>query len=100
MHSWGNYFVHVPKAADELSGIDCHSEKELNNPEKRVKWLKTTDKRVIIHFTPYHGSWLNLVEFWFGIMNKKVLKENAENALNSLFPALENYLWQNTRKAA
>ena len=33
-------------------------------------------KRIVIHFTPYHGSWLNLVEFWFGIMNKKVLNES------------------------
>jgi len=64
------------KAVAELSGIDCPSEKELNNLEKRVKWLKSTDKRIIIHFTPYHGSWLNLVEFWFGIMNKKVLNES------------------------
>ena len=36
------------------------------------------------------------------IMNEKgpLKKENAENALNSLFSALEDYLWQNTRKAA
>jgi nucleoid DNA-binding protein len=27
-------------------------------------------------------------------------KENAENALNSLFSAIEDYLWQNERKAA
>jgi len=36
------------------------------------------------------------------IMNEKgsLKKENAENALNSLFSTLEDYLWQNTRKAA
>ncbi len=64
------------KAVAELSGVACPPEKELNNLEKRVEWLKSTDKRIIIHFTPYHGSWLNLVEFWFGIMNKKVLNES------------------------
>ena len=64
------------KAVAELSDIDCPSENELNNLEKRVEWLKSADKRVVIHFTPYHGSWLNLVEFWFGIMNKKVLNES------------------------
>jgi hypothetical protein len=52
----------------------------LNNLEKRVEWLKSTDKRIIIHFTPYHGSWLNLVEFWFGIMNKKVLNGSYGSA--------------------
>ncbi|MCK5509236.1 MAG: hypothetical protein KAI50_12050, partial [Desulfobacterales bacterium] len=36
------------------------------------------------------------------IMNEKgpLKKENAENALNSLFSAIEDYLWQNTLKTA
>ncbi|MEA3387428.1 MAG: IS630 family transposase, partial [Patescibacteria group bacterium] len=57
------------KTVADLSNIDCPPENELNNLEKRVEWLTSSDKRVVIHFTPYHGSWLNLVEFWFGIMN-------------------------------
>ena len=68
------------KAIAEISNVDCPSEKELNNLEKRVEWLQSTDKRIVIHFTPYHGSWLNLVEFWFGIMNKKVLNESYGSA--------------------
>lgn len=64
------------KTVAELSGIDCPSEKELDNLEKRVEWLTSMNKRIIIHFTPYHGSWLNLIEFWFGIMNKKVSNES------------------------
>ncbi len=68
------------KAVAELSDVVCPSENELNNLEKRVKWLKSTDKKIVIHFTPYHGSWLNLVEFWFGIMNKKVLNESYGSA--------------------
>lgn len=60
----------------ELSGIECPPEKELNTQAKRVAWLRTDTKRIIIHFTPYHGSWLNLVEIWFGIMGGKVLKES------------------------
>jgi transposase len=68
------------KAVAEYSGVECPSEKELNSLAKRVKWLNSSDKRIIIHFTPYHGSWLNLVEFWFGIMNKKVLNESYGSA--------------------
>jgi len=68
------------KAVAELSDVVCPSENELSNLEKRVKWLKSTDKKIVIHFTPYHGSWLNLVEFWFGIMNKKVLNESYGSA--------------------
>ena len=68
------------KTVAELSGVICPPEKDLNNLEKRVEWLNSTDKRIVIHFTPYHGSWLNLVEFWFGIMNKKVLNESYGSA--------------------
>jgi transposase len=68
------------KTVAELSGVSCPSEKELNNLEKRVEWLNSKNKRIVIHFTPYHGSWLNLVEFWFGIMNKKVLNGSYGSA--------------------
>ena len=64
----------------ELSGITCPPQTELNSLEKRVKWLSSPDKKIVIHFTPYHGSWLNLVEFWFGIMNKKVLNGSYGSA--------------------
>ncbi len=60
----------------ELSEIACPSEHDLSNQAKRVQWLCREDKRIVIHFTPYHGSWLNLVEIWFGIMGAKVLRES------------------------
>lgn len=68
------------EAVAELSGITCPPQAELNSLEKRVKWLSSPDKKIVIHFTPYHGSWLNLVEFWFGIMNKKVLNGSYGSA--------------------
>ena len=41
--------------------VPCPSEKELQDLEKRVQWLTAENKRIVIHFTPYHGSWLNQV---------------------------------------
>ena len=82
------------KTVAELSNVACPSEDELNNLEKRVQWLRSEDKRIVIHFTPYHGSWLNLVEFWFGIMNKKVLNESygsGEELLKSFESFLEDW---------
>lgn len=40
-----------------LSNVSCPPQEELNNLEKRVVWLKSENKRIVIHFTPYHGSW-------------------------------------------
>jgi transposase len=66
----------------ELSAVPCPTEQELDNMSKRMQWLQMTDKRIIIHFTPFHGSWLNLVEIWFGIMGAKVLGESYNSAKN------------------
>jgi transposase len=60
----------------ELSAVACPPEQTLCTQAKRVEWLGREDKRIIIHFTPYHGSWLNWIEFWFGIMGRKVLGES------------------------
>ena len=60
----------------ELSGIECPSELELSTQAKRVEWLGRENKRIVIHFTPFHGSWLNWIEFWFAIMGRKVLGES------------------------
>ena len=41
---------------------------------ERRQWLQKDDKRIVVHFTPFHGSWLNMIEIWFGILNQKSLK--------------------------
>lgn len=61
----------------ELCGVD-YPEKELDTKEKRQKWLKQDNKRIVFHFTPKHGSWLNMVEIWFGILGQKCLKHNTD----------------------
>jgi transposase len=60
----------------ELSAVACPSKQQLHSVEKRVDWLAREDKRIVVHFTPYHGSWLNWIEFWFGILGRKVLGES------------------------
>jgi transposase len=82
----------------ELSGVVCPKEHLLKTKIERMQWLSREDKRIVIHFTPYHGSRLNWVEIWFGIMGQKVLGESF-GAPDELKAALEafaenwNLLW-------
>ncbi len=75
----------------ELSGVECPPEAELDKPDKREAWLQTGEKRIVIHFTPCHGSWLNLVEIWFRILNHAVLKESfgSPEAFKEAFDAFD-----------
>lgn len=86
------------KIVAELSDIPCPVEKELKKLETRVTWLKSPNKRVVIHFTPYHGSWLNRIENWFAILNSKVLKASFGSA-DDLKDTIESFVskdWNET----
>ncbi len=50
---------------------------KLKTLPERKKWLESEDKRIVFHFLPTHGSWLNLVENWFGILQQKALKRKS-----------------------
>ena len=78
----------------KYSDTNCPSEKELNRVKKRRQWLQSENKRIIFHFTPFHGSWLNMVEIWFGILNQKCLKESF-NSPTSIYNAIYDFsnLW-------
>ncbi len=78
----------------KYSNVDCPSEKELNNMKKRKEWLMADNKRIIFHYTPFHGSWLNQVEIWFGILNAKCLRESYSSP-EAMYKAINEYseLW-------
>ena len=78
----------------KYSRIECPSEKILDTAIKRRRWLQSENKRIIFHFTPFHGSWLNRVEVWLGILNQKCLKESFDSPA-SIYNAIYEFanLW-------
>jgi transposase len=46
--------------------------------------------RFHVHFTPTYGSWLNLVERWFGELTTKQLRRGAHRSV----PELERAIWE------
>lgn len=63
-------------AVAKLSGASCPSKKELDNRQKRRAWLQRENKRVVIHFTPFHGSWLNQAEICFHLIGQACLRDS------------------------
>ena len=50
----------------------------------RRQWMQLTDKRIVFHFLPSHGSWLNMIEIWFGILQQKAIKDESFSSKTSL----------------
>lgn len=74
----------------ELSGV--HYPADLNTKEKRRQWLQSEEKRIVFHFVPYHGSWLNLIEIWFGILQSKCLKGSSFVSVDELIRAIYGFI--------
>ena len=57
---------------------------ELKTGPERRQWLGSDHKRIAVHFVPFHASWLNMVEIWFGILKSKCLKYGHFTSVDQL----------------
>jgi transposase len=48
--------------------------------------------RYHLHFTPTHGSWLNQVERWFGLLTQRQIKRGAHKSVAALKASIEAFL--------
>jgi transposase len=61
---------------------------------KRVEirdWL-AANPRVQVHFTPTSGSWLNLVEVWFGIIERQAIHRGSYRSVTDLTRAIRAFI--------
>jgi len=80
--------VRLHVAADNYA---THKHPKVNN------WL-AKNPRVTMHFTPTSGSWMNMVEIFFGIITRQAIRRGTFTSVKDLITAIENFIdgW-NTR---
>jgi transposase len=54
-------------------------------------WL-AKNPRVTMHFTPTSGSWLNLVEIFFGIITRQAIRRGTHRSVAELIEAIERFI--------
>ena len=54
-------------------------------------WL-AADPRIGVHFTPTSGSWLNLVEVWFGIIERQALHRGTFRSVRDLMIKIRQFI--------
>ena len=88
-----NYSTHFSdefcKAVAKLSGITYSS---LKTGRQRRSWLQSCNKRITIHFVPFHGSWLNMIEIWFALLADKCLKNGWFESVDILVQAITEFI--------
>ena len=71
----------------------------LNTHKKNEDWL-AAHPNVTFHFTPTSASWLNQVEIWFGIFQRKTLNNASFRSIEHLIEAIRAFTAAYNEKAA
>jgi transposase len=61
---------------------------------KRIEiksWL-AANPRIHVHFTPTSGSWLNLVEVWFGIIERQAVRRGTFRSVRDLNAKIRQFI--------
>ena len=59
-------------------------------PEVKA-WL-AANPRIHVHFTPTSGSWLNLVEVWFGLIERQAIRRGSFNSVRDLMIKIRAFI--------
>ena len=54
-------------------------------------WL-ARNPRITLHFTPTSGSWLNLVEIFFGIITRQAIRRGSFDSVRDLIDAIRRFI--------
>jgi transposase len=73
-----------------LDNYHTHKHADIN------AWLEK-NPRIKLHFTPTSGSWLNLVEVFFGIITRQAIRRGSFDSVKQLTTAIRTFIegWNN-----
>jgi len=59
--------------------------------ERRV-FLTAASHKHVVHFTPKHGSWMNQIEIWFGVLTRQLLRRGEFRSTTELTERILKYI--------
>src|SRR3954452_16018169 len=68
-----------------LDNYHTHKHDDIN------RWL-AKHPRITLHFTPTSGSWLNLVEVFFGIITRQAIRRGSFDSVKELVAAISTFI--------
>jgi len=93
-HRHQEFLAFLKQVARAYPDRELHLVMDNYAAHKRVEvrdWL-AANPRVTVHFTPTSGSWLNLVEVWFGIIERQAIHRGTFGSVRNLNAKIRAYI--------
>lgn len=66
----------------------------LKNQKNRSEFLHDPSHRIRFVYTPKHCSWMNQIEIWFGIINRRLLKRKSYHSVQQMEESILRFIEQ------
>jgi DDE superfamily endonuclease len=74
-----------------LSGV-WEERPPLRTGAQRRAFLTDPSHKHVIHFTPKHGSWMNQIEIWFGLLSRQLLRRGEFRSTAELTERIHQFI--------
>jgi hypothetical protein len=75
----------------KLSGV-WEKRPPLRTGAQRRAFLTDPSHKHVVYFTPKHGSWLNQIEIWFGVLSRRLLRRGEFRSVEELAQRLRAFI--------
>jgi transposase len=86
-----HYTVKLCQYLGRLSGV-WETRPPLRTGAQRRAFLTDTGHTHVVHYTPKHGSWLNQIEIWFGVLNRRLLRRGDFHSAEELAERVREFI--------
>ena len=93
-HTHAEFLTFLKQVAKAYPRVKLHIVCDNYGTHKHPKvaaWL-AKNPRITMHFTPTSGSWLNMVEIFFGIITRQAIRRGSFTSVKDLIGAIEAFI--------
>jgi transposase len=93
-HRHQEFLRFLKQVARAYPGVELHLVMDNYAAHKRIEirdWL-AANPRAHVHFTPTSASWMNLVEVWFGIIQRQAIHRGTFGSVKDLTGAIRAFI--------